>query len=122
MDLLIYEKFNPKKLGEWFHFYLVFVSPDRKFRRVGICTELIKRSIDLAKKLDFQFGVAECTGIYSQKAFLRIPGFKLTSEIRYDDWQCNKNVGCQCEADDCRPFKGKTGEHASIQLMTIQFQ
>ena len=58
----------------------------------GVSTDLIQRSVQLAKCLGYKFCKAEATGDYSRKAFYKA-GFSLVSECKYSEFTLdNKKV------------------------------
>ena len=61
-------------------FKIVSTSPDSRGK--GIATDLILRSVQLAKCLGYSYCKTEATGDYSRKAFLKA-GFQIVSECKY---------------------------------------
>ena len=55
-------------------------------RGMGLCSDLISRSLLLARALGFKAAKAEATGDISRKAFLRL-GFSEVAQIKYADFE-----------------------------------
>ena len=62
---------------------MIAVSPDS--RGLGLASDLVRRSVQLAKCLGYKMCKTEATGDYSRKAFLKA-GFQLVSECDYQDF------------------------------------
>ena len=82
---------------------IMSVSPD--YRGQGIATDLINRSLMLAKCLGYNVCKTEATGDYSRKAFIRA-GFTLVTECKYSEFTC----------DEKKAFAGLQG-HQGTALM-----
>ena len=74
-------------------------------RGKGLATDLIQRSVQLAKCLGYKFCKAEATGDYSRKAFYKA-GFSLVSESKYSEFT----------VDNKKVFSGIT-DHQGTALM-----
>ena len=55
------------------------------FRRRGVATDMILRSVQLAKCLGYKMCKTEATGDFSRRAFLTA-GFELVTECNYRDF------------------------------------
>lgn len=66
-------------------FDIKMIAADKHNRKGGLATDLLRRSVDLAKCLGFKGIKTEATGLYSRKAFQRI-GFEVKAECIYEDF------------------------------------
>ncbi|KAH8362137.1 hypothetical protein KR084_004158 [Drosophila pseudotakahashii] len=73
----LFEHFDVKSI-----FDVRILSVDSCYRGQGIANELVKRSVEVARKNGFRLMKADATGIFSQKIF-RSHGFKVFSELPY---------------------------------------
>ena len=55
------------------------------YRRRGVATDMILRSVQLAKCLGYKMCKTEATGDFSRRAFLKA-GFELVAECDYNDF------------------------------------
>ena len=55
-------------------------------RGLGLCADLISRSLLLARALGYKAAKAEATGDFSRKAFLRL-GFTEEAHVKYKDFE-----------------------------------
>ena len=70
-------------------------------RGLGLCSDLISRSLLLARALGFKAAKAEATGDISRKAFLSL-GFSEVAEVKYTSFEFEgervfsgvEHVGC----------------------------
>ncbi|RZF35579.1 hypothetical protein LSTR_LSTR005107 [Laodelphax striatellus] len=63
-------------------FEIRLISVDSTYSGKGIARELVLRSDNLGRKLGFKLGKADCTGFFSQKAFIK-NGYEKIHEIKY---------------------------------------
>lgn len=66
-------------------FDIKMIVTDKLNRKGGLATDLLSRSVDLAKCLGFKGIKTEATGLYSRKAFTKI-GFGVKAECIYEDF------------------------------------
>lgn len=66
-------------------FDIKMVTTDKTKRRGGLATDLLRRSVELARNLGFKAVKTEATGLFSRKAFERL-GFSVQSEYLYEDY------------------------------------
>ena len=61
------------------------------YRRFGIATKLVQKSIKLARSRRFEVVKAEATGKYSQKLYSKL-NFDILFEILYNDYKVDGEV------------------------------
>jgi len=96
------------KLGSDVLFDVKIVTTNRFNRKGGLGTDLLKRSVELARVLGFKGVKTEATGAFSRRAFEKI-GFQVEAEEVYADF-----VGL----DGSKPFKGDMSPHLVCTLLT----
>ena len=74
-------------------------------RGLGLATDLVQRSVQLAACLGYKGCKTEATGAYSRRAFLKC-GFELVAEVKYE----------QFEVEEKKVFAGIKG-HEGVVLM-----
>ncbi|XP_059082292.1 uncharacterized protein LOC131879858 [Tigriopus californicus] len=74
-----------QELGTDVVFDIKMVTTDKLNRKSGLATDLIRKSINLARDLGYTAAKTEATGIYSRKASERL-GFTMTAEFFYDEY------------------------------------
>ncbi|ETO00331.1 hypothetical protein RFI_37113 [Reticulomyxa filosa] len=76
--------------------YIEMMAVDSRYRNLGIVTQLIKQSVELAKSLksqkSFHVVFAESNSDISLKCFKKC-GFECRREIKYKDWESPKGSG-----------------------------
>ena len=87
-------------------FQMIAVHPDA--RGLGLATDLVKRSVQLATCLGFVGCKTEATGNYSKKAFLKC-GFEIVSDIKYKEFK----------VDGKKPFAA-IKEHEGVAFLAKQ--
>ena len=76
-------------MGNIFSFQVLSVHPN--YRRLGIATKLVQKSIELARSRGFEVVKAEATGKYSQKLYTKL-NFDILFEISYNDYKVDGEV------------------------------
>jgi len=89
-------------------FDIKMVTTDKTQRRGGLATDLLRRSVELARNLGFKAVKTEATGLYSRKAFERL-GFSVNAEYLYEDY---------ISQDGERVFATLADNHKCTTLMT----
>lgn len=74
-----------QELGTDVIFDIKMVTTDKLNRKSGLATDLIRKSINLARDLGYTAAKTEATGIYSRKASERL-GFTMVAEFFYDEY------------------------------------
>lgn len=93
-------------------FDIKMISAEKHHRKGGLATDLLRRSVDLAKCLGFKGVKTEATGLYSRKAFTKI-GFEVKAECIYEDF---------VSMDGEKLFVGAIDPHRCTTLMTKRIQ
>ena len=66
------------------HLQMIATAPEA--RGLGLATDLVQRSVQLATCLGFRACKTEATGTYSRKAFLRC-GLDIVAEVKYAEFK-----------------------------------
>merc|ERR1712150_242482 len=85
-----------------------YVAVDSNYARQNILTEMLKRSLSLAKISGLKVAKAEASGIYSQAAFKKL-GFETLSRFPYEDYKYKDPEGSNV-------FE-RTGIHKTIDFV-----
>jgi len=101
-----------KELGGGIVFDIKMVTTEKLSRRSGLGTDLIRRSVELAKSLGYKVCKTEATGQFSRKAFERL-GFEVAAELPYTD--CKKPDGSPAFAADAQLPLART--HRGVCLL-----
>lgn len=99
-------KYQPKQ-GEFFQIWCGGTILDNFYRKMGLFTKLLEKSLEKARMMDFKYAIAEVSSNSTQKILSGI-GFQIENEIKYSTFEYPENK---------YPFKGRLFQGQSIYCM-----
>ena len=81
------QELNQKRFGDILYIYMVAIHKD--YGKKGIVTNLVKTSIENAKKLNYKLVFVETSNLWSKRCFMK-NSFQVFNAIKYKNWEYPK--------------------------------